>query len=140
MQDFVLTTYQTYRHMPFLYAEPASPITGNFYGFHKTRSPTRLGSDLHKFLLHTELPPSSARLDLSEKLLSSSLPFQIYFIHYLFYYKIRFLSRYFFRLFGKCLKKRSFFIFFCAYVWAFPAETIGEGMTVFLLSENCGGK
>ena len=54
--------------------------------YRKRFLPTRLGSDLHKFLLHTELPPSSARLNLSEKLLSSSSPLQIYFI--LYYYII----------------------------------------------------
>ena len=68
--------------MPFRDAEPASPITRGVFASKNGLSPTRLGSDLRRFLLHAELTPSSARWDLSERLLSSSLPFQIYFIPY----------------------------------------------------------
>jgi hypothetical protein len=70
--------------MPFRDAEPASPITRGVFACKNGFSPTRLGSDLRRFLLHAELTPSSARWDLSERLLSSSLPFQIYFIPYNF--------------------------------------------------------
>ena len=70
--------------MPFRDAEPASPITRGVFASKNGFSPTRLGSDLRRFLLHAELTPSSARWDLSERLLSSSLPFQIYFIPYNF--------------------------------------------------------
>jgi hypothetical protein len=75
--------------MPFRYAELASPITDVFA---KLRSPTRLGSDLRRFLLHAELTPSSARLDLSEKLLSSSLPFRFILFFIILLQKCRFVK------------------------------------------------
>ena len=59
-------------------------------------SPTRLGSDFRQFLLHAELPPSSARLDFSEKLLSSSLPFRFILFYIILLQK---------RLFVKVLKR-----------------------------------
>ena len=43
------------------------------------RSPTQLGSDVRQFLPNAELSPSSARFDFSERLLSSSMLFEILF-------------------------------------------------------------
>ena len=76
--------------MPFRYAELTSPITDVFA---KLRSPTRLGSDLRQSLLHAELTPSSARLDLSEKLLSSSLPFRFILFSIILLQKTPFVKR-----------------------------------------------
>ena len=78
--------------MPFRYAELASSITDNFTASVKLCSPTRLGSDLRRFLLHAELTPSSARLDLSEKLLSSSLPFRFILFSIILLQKWRFVK------------------------------------------------